>query len=471
MNAKKILQFSVGPVGAAGLGLITVPFVAWFFPVEDVGRLTMLQVVLDLTVSLFSLGMHQAYVREYYEEEDKHTLFKISMLPGLCLLTLTTLVLLVMPFSISEILFGIDSSLLTFLLIISVFFRFIINFLAHVVRMQERGLAFSATQIAPKAFLIILIGLILLLNLDAEFKILMSMNVLAIFLSLLVFTWLTRDTWFPAISKSIDTDLLKQMLKFSLPLVVGGLAYMGLTTMDRFFLRAMSGFDELGVYALAASLAASVSVFSTIFSNLWHPVIYKWVKEGVDPIKVQVVIENMVVFVAFIWGLIGLFSWIIPHFLPPEYKAIEYLIVACVAMPLFYMLSETTMVGIGITRRTRFAMFASISSFIINGALNYLLIPRFGAAGAALASVMAFFFFFTVRTEASARLWHSFPRVRIYFLIICYVVITCIMVLTGAKVAYFSLVWLALLLLTTVLFFNRLVESVYFCKSYLLRRV
>ena len=89
MKAKTILQFSIGPIGAALLSLVTLPFVAWFFSVEDVGRLTMLQVVLSLSVSLFSLAMHQAYVREYHEEDDKQALFKACVIPGLAALLLS----------------------------------------------------------------------------------------------------------------------------------------------------------------------------------------------------------------------------------------------------------------------------------------------------------------------------------------------------------------------------------------------
>lgn len=470
MNARKVLAFSVGPIGAAALGLITLPFVAWFFSVEDVGRLTMLQVVLGLSVSLFSLAMHQAYVREYHEEDDKHALFKTAVVPGLLLITLVSVVLLVFPLSISNLLFGIDSGFLTLLLLVGIFSSFLINFLAHVVRMQGRGLAFSATQIAPKAFLLVFIGLILLLNLGAEFKWLMLMNTLAVFASLMIFAVLTRDTWLPALSSNINNALLKQMLLFSLPLVAGGLAYWGLTTVDRFFLRALSGFDELGVYAISVALAAAVSVISTIFSNLWHPVVYKWVKEGVEPKRVQTVIENMLIVVALVWSLVGLLSWILPYFLPPEYQAIEYLIVACVAMPLFYMLSETTVVGIGITRRTSFAMIASISAFIANVILNYLLIPGYGAAGAALATLISFFVFFAIRTESSAWLWHSLPRLKIYFTVVLYMLATSVMVLTKANIDYFYYVWLGLLALTLSLYKTRMHQSINYLKNYLYKR-
>lgn len=470
MKAKTILQFAIGPIGAAVLSLITLPFVAWFFSVEDVGRLTMLQVVLGLSVSLFSLAMHQAYVREYHEVEDKKSLFKLSVIPGLLLLILLSLITLILPFSISDVLFGIDSKLLTFLLLVGVFSSFFINFLAHVIRMEERGLAFSATQIAPKAFLLIFISLIMLFNLVAEFKTLIIMNTLSIICSLFIFSWLTRDTWIIAIRSPINVILLKKMLKFSLPLVAGGIAYWGLTTMDRFFLRSLSGFDELGVYALAAALAGSVSVLNSIFSSIWHPTLYKWVKAGIDERKVQSIIENIVILVALIWSLIGALSFILPLFLPAEYTSIEYLIVACVAMPLFYLLSETTGIGIGITRRSNYSMLASMVALAVNAILNYLLIPNYGAGGAALASVVAFFVFFIIKTEVSALLWISLPRFKIYLLLIGYVLATILFVLNKASLDYFYIVWGALLTLTCTLFYRRLVDSINYIRVNIQKR-
>ena len=467
MKLKKILQYAIGPIGGAVLGMVTMPFVAWFFSVEDVGRMTMLQLVFGLTISLFSLAMHQAYVREYHEVKDKSALFKTSLLPGLLFLLIITLVLFFIPISISEYLFDINSKLLTFLLLIGVFSTYFINFLTHVIRMQERAIAFSLSQIAPKFFLLFFIGFILVFNIKAEFKYLMLMNTLAVLVSLIIFSWLTRDTWVLAFKREIDKVLLINMLKFSLPLVLGGLAYWGLTTMDRLFLRTISGFEELGVYALSVTLAASVSVISTIFSNIWHPTVYRWSSEGVKPDKVQAVVESMLLLVAFIWSLAGFFSWVIPYFFPPEYEALEYLLIACISMPLLYMLSETTVVGIGITRKTSFSMLASIAAFLINALLNYLLIPKYGAAGAALATLGAFFIFLAVRTEASAWLWYSLPRRKIYTVVMLYIVTTSVMVLTKNKLEHFNLIWLGLIGFTVVLFYRRIIQLVKFFKQYL----
>ena len=441
------------------------PYLAWFFSAEDVGRLAMLQVVLGLSVSLFSLAMHQAYVREYNEVDDKKRLFLASIIPGVILLLSTVILITILPFSLSKNLFGVDSSTVTILVIVGLLSSFFINFFAHVIRMEERALVFSTTKIAPKAFLLILISFILIFNLNASFEVLVFLNTASLFLSFLIFSIFTRYTWVGCFKASIDIALIRKMLKFSLPLVVGGLAYWALTTMDRFFIRELAGFEELGVYAISVTLASAISVFTSIFSSIWHPVLYKWVKEGVDEKKINNIINVMVLFVTLTWSFIGCVSYLLPIFFPPEYQAVKYLVVACASMPLFYLLSEVTGIGIGVTRNTTYNMVASLLSFAVNAVLNYLLIPMLGAGGAAIASLSAFFIFFIIKTEASVRLWVSFSRFRIYLIYTCYMSATIVTVLSQANLDYFYLIWFSLAVMAFLLYFNKLPDMLYFVKT------
>ena len=64
MTSRKIAAFAIGPIGAAVLGLISLPIITWLFSQEDVGRMAVLQVTLSFSILLFSLGLDQSYVRE-----------------------------------------------------------------------------------------------------------------------------------------------------------------------------------------------------------------------------------------------------------------------------------------------------------------------------------------------------------------------------------------------------------------------
>ncbi len=424
MNTKKILHFSIGPIGAAVIGLITIPVMTWIFPPEDIGRLVMLQVTISFSLLLFSLGLDQAYVREYHEVDDKSSLLRAVILPGLAILSLVLIVSLFVPWSLSFLLFGIDSVFFTVLLLASVLLSFFSRFLSLILRMQERGLAFSISQVLPKAlFLLIILGY-LWWAVEADFKKLILANLLALLVVFILFAWNTRKDWVPALSSTIDRTKQKQMIRFGIPLIGGGMAFWGLTAMDKIFLRSLYSFEELGIYSVAISFAAAALVFQAIFSTIWVPIVYKWAAEGIDPQKTKNVIDYVTLAVLVIWSLAGMFSWVVTYILPPKYEQVQYILLAAMAYPLLYTLSEATGVGIGIKRKTIYAMLAAIVALSVNLVGNWWLIPIYGAGGAAISSAVAFFVFFVIRTEASSMVWVSFERWRMYILIIVFVIIS-----------------------------------------------
>ena len=99
---------------------------------------------------LIGLDMYQAYVREYYEIEQKEVLLKLAFIPGMLLLVVCFVLFQLVDFSISGYFFGQGSQILDNCIFTGVVFLFCINLLSHVLRMQGRGWAFSATQIIPK---------------------------------------------------------------------------------------------------------------------------------------------------------------------------------------------------------------------------------------------------------------------------------------------------------------------------------
>lgn len=159
-------------------------------------------------------------------------------------------------------------------------------------------------------------------------------------------------------------------------------------------------------------------VFQAIFSTVWVPIVYKWAATEVDPAKIKNVVDYVTLAVIVIWSLAGMFSWLVPYILPPEYVQMQYILLAAMAYPLLYTLSEATGVGIGIKRKTMYSLLAAMVALAINAVGNWLLIPSYGAAGAAMASGIAFFVFFAIRTEASSKLWVSFARIKMYSFIL-----------------------------------------------------
>lgn len=453
MTPKQIGTFAIGPIGGSVLSLISLPIITWFFSQEDVGRLAMLQVTLSFSILLFSLGLDQSYVREFHEADNKPALLKCAMVPGLVILSVTLGVLLTLGGTLAGWLFDVPAWHLSLLVALALVASYLTRFLSLVLRMNERGLAFSMSQLLPKLLLLAIIGGYVLGGASKDLTNLVLANTAAIVFICAILGWNTRADWLFGVRTKIDIKQLKIMLRFGLPLILGGLAFWGLTATDKIFLRTMASFEELGLYSVAVSFAAAATILQSVFSTVWAPTVYKWVSAGKGIENVHKVSRYILALVVLGFSLAGLLSWIVTLFLPTNYAAVQWIVVACVGYPLLYTLSETTVVGIGITRRSSFSMLAAVIAFVFNLAGNWWLIPIFGAAGAAVSTCVSFWVFFFLRTEFSIYLWKPMPRFLIYSFTLTSVAGAVIFTLWGEVLKGWMIgFWLALLICWAVVF-------------------
>lgn len=420
MTPKKILHFALGPIGASLLGFISLPIIAWVFSQEDVGKIALLNVLLSFATLFFTLGLDQGFVREFHESKNKPKLLKTSVLPGLLLLSIVLATCLGYGSWLAELVFSIESVNISYLLVLALFASYLSRFLSLVLRMNERGLAFSMSQVLPKAFMLITILTYVFFDIAKTFENLLLANTFSIFFACLIFAWNTRREWGLSLNQKIDYKLLLQMLHFGLPLIIGGIAFWGLTSLDRILLVRWSSYSELAVFSISVSFAAAATIFQSVFSTVWAPTVYKWASKDEGHDKVIMVSRYVLLLVIVLFCSAGLLSWIVPYLLPSEYTQVQWILVACLAYPLFYTLSETTVVGIGIARKSAYAMLACILALFVNMFFNFILIPIYGAAGAASSTALSFWAFLIFRTEFSILVWRPLPRKKLYsFTFLC----------------------------------------------------
>lgn len=427
-----MFKYSIGPVGAALLSLFTIPIMAWVFNAEDIGKYNLYIVSTSFAMMFLTMGLHQSLVREFNESVNIESLLKSIFVPILILQISSNFIFFLLycsDFDLSFILFGTVDLQLSLLISTSFFIITFNCIISHLVRMQERPLLFSFIQFAPKATLFILIAISYAYNGDLDYKYLVFSylsSILCVFIGLVLFY---KRLLIRVIFSEFNKEIMAKCLRFATPLMFGGVAYWSMTAIDRALLRYFSGFSELGVYALSISLASFTTIFTAVFSSIWHPIVYKWGVGKKSIVKVQAVTDYLFLFVIFIWSLGVITSIFLPFLFPAEFSDIQFLFVACLAMPLLFLLSEATVVGIGLSKRTIFSMYTSLIGFAINIVLNLVLIPVINAKGAAIASCISFFIFFILRTEFSCIAWYSLKRIKMYSFITLYIVFTVIYIL------------------------------------------
>ncbi|PCI59734.1 MAG: polysaccharide biosynthesis protein [Gammaproteobacteria bacterium] len=416
MKLKQILGFALGPVLAAMLGLLTVPLMAWTFSPDVIGKIAMLNTFLAGCSLVLTLGLDQAYVREYHEVSNKSALLSAFLIPSLFVTVIFAVVILYFHENVSQILFAESNRSFNIVLIVAIALlaSILFRFLSLVLRMKEQGLKFSLIQISSKLSLLLSLIVLYFLKLKYGFIIALFFSGLSLVVAVLLALLFTQAECVFAFTTKKQPLLFKQGIKFGSPLIISGFAYWGLTSIDKLAIRYYSGMEQLGIYSVAFSFAAVMTIFQRVFSTIWAPVVYKWHKNGVKMNQFNLVTDWVVIILSSVFFIVILLSPILSYLLPDAYFPVIYLLPACMLFPVFYTLSETTVVGMNVARKTGYAIVITIIPLLLNLLLSYLLIPIYGAGGAAVAVASAFFLYLILRTEISKRLWVNFATSKLY---------------------------------------------------------
>lgn len=418
MNLRKVFSFAVGPLGVAVLGALTLPLLTWFFSQADIGRLAMFQLLVSFSILFCSVGLDQAFIREYHEVDSKARLLKVAAYPGILVLFLVSLIFILIGASVGELFLDKQGFQFDLLLLVAVLSGYAVRFVSLSARMEEQGLIFSLSLVLPKVLFLTFLALLYYTGLERELVNLLLLQVLSVACIAFYLLWLKRNIIIEMFVEKYDIKQLSTMLRYSWPLVFSSLAYWGLTAMDKVFIKELSTFEELGVYSVAISFASAAIIVQSIFSTIWAPMVYKWVAQNRNLHKIAIIRELLLVAIIAIVLIASMLSWLTEYFLPLAYADVQYLLVICMIQPLLYTLSEVTKVGIGVTRRSMFSLVATLVALFINLIGNYCLIPIYGANGAAIATALSFLAFFIIRTEASIYVWMSIPRAKMYMIVI-----------------------------------------------------
>lgn len=470
MNKKTILGYLIGPIGASFIGFISLPIMAWFFSAEDIGKISILQVATSLFVLVFCLGLDQAYVRDYHNNDKKELLFKMVLLPSMSLALFTCVfVFMVNQNIISWLLFDEKNIILTVLSICCFLVALLLRFLSLLARMQEKAFIFSFSQILQKNSFLVTILLFVWLGFLYDFYGLVIANLLSLVTACFLFIISTKFPLFYLFNREWDKEKFIKLIHFGLPLILAGIASWGMNTLDRVFLRYFSSFEELGLYAMTFSVVGIVGIFSGVFNTIWAPLVYKWNAEGnFDINKLNDILDYILMAIFFIVVIFGLFSWLIVFIFPPKYYTMQYILVPCLFAPLLYMLSEVTSIGISLKNKTKYSMYASITAVVVNCLVNLLLIPKYGALGASIATAIAFSFFYVLRTELSKKC--VYINVFKSYIIVMVLLIMSVIHAVSFKVNFdiLYLMWFLLIILGIRVFDERLQKVLQYCKKQLI---
>ena len=190
-----------------------------------------------------------------------------------------------------------------------------------------------------------------------------------------------------AVKEIINKQLLKEMLKYSAPLILNSISW-GLThVVDRVMLTGIMGSDANGIYSAASKIPSLLSLVTTMFTQAWTISLIQDYETERDKKFYNLVFKFTHVgclFCALIILLFNnnLFLWILGKSFAESVSYVPILLIGT----LFLTYSNFFSSFFSATKKSTLNMLTSVLGCIFNVVFNFLLIPRLGIVGACIAT-------------------------------------------------------------------------------------
>jgi O-antigen/teichoic acid export membrane protein len=202
-----------------------------------------------------------------------------------------------------------------------------------------------------------------------------------------------------------DRGRLAVMLRFSIPLVPSSIAVFVAMYVDRFVIKELMTLRDVGLYGVGYRVATLAGLLMLGFQGALTPLVFAHYRKPETPGELARLFRYFVAFALIIVLGLSLFApELLLVFTTPDYvegAAVVPLLAPAVVLSGMYIFTP----GLGIAKRTAGIAAITIVGAALNTALNFLLVPRLGIAGAALGSFSAALAVFAAYMAASQRLY------------------------------------------------------------------
>ena len=389
---KNITLYTIGNIVPQAAGFFLLPIYTRFLTPADYGIVSSMQVLNTILAVVFTLAVERSVYRLYWdhktEKEKKDYLGSIVVaLSGIATIVLALLFLF--KGFVGLIYKSIPFYPFYVYAIVTAYFSVFGLVPKIYLQLQQKAGSFVILSImqfvANTAFILwFVVGL----NAGAEGMLKGQMLGCGIMFPVFLFIG------FKIINFSFNPSILKESLKFSLPMMPSLLSAWVLNLSDRIFIERYFTLADVGIYSLGYKIAGLVLIISAAFNLAYNPVFYQLANSD-DQVaaKKQLFSYNntYVMVILLLCFLISLFSKdVIVILLDPRYTE-AYKIVPIIALAYFISQAGSLMnLSIYQEKKTVAIMMITVFGAILNIGLNFLLVPVLGAYGAAYATVLSF---------------------------------------------------------------------------------
>ncbi len=390
-----------------GIGFLLLPLFTYYLLPEEYAQLSLINTMISIVIPFVLLQVPGAIAVEYFKIKDftsfsnyfssaiSNTLFSFFIILGIFFLAAPTLA------NWLELKYF-------WVLMVPVFalWQFFPRLIQSYYQISERPMAFGIFSISKTTIelaLSILLIIVFLMKYEGRLW--------AIWTAGLIFTIISIGLLRKEkllLNFHIQKKHQINALKFGIPLIPHAIGALVINASDQFFISKMVSMEALGVYSIGYKIGAIIMVLQLAFAQAWSPFLYKKLASNTTKSKKEIVKAAYIFMGLLLICLLGL-TFITPfvfkYILAKNYVG-GAVFVFWVGLGYLFLGFYKVFTGfLFYHKKTAILGYLAGFNVLLNLTLNYFLILRYGAIGAAYATAISFFVFFLVVAIISQRLF------------------------------------------------------------------
>lgn len=421
---KNIILLTIGNFASKVLSFFLVPFYTAVLSTKEYGTADILTTTINLILPIFSMLIYESVLRFLLDENcDKKQIITIGITVNL----LGFIVFLIF----SPLCFFISNIKKYYIIFIMYYLSSsLYNITSQYIKGIEDVQLFTFGGVL-NTFLTILFNIIFLLHFKlGVFGYLSSFILSQLFISLL---FIIKGQVLKEILsiKKVDFLLARKMLNYSIPMIPNSLSWWISDSSDKYLITFFKGVSITGLYSVAYKIPTLLTVLTSIFMSAWQiSSVENFGTEENRKFFSDIYVKYASCTIILCTGLIT-FAKIISKFLFSN-SFFDAWIFTPVLLLGFVFNSMSAFLGTVYTaaKKTQMLFYSTLIGAFVNIFLNIILIQKYSALGAAIATMLSYFFVWMIRFFNSHKIMKLDINIKgniiSYALLLIQVVLVCL---------------------------------------------
>ncbi len=413
------IVYGLGGVVSKGIAFLTIPIFTRIFSPEEFGNIEMLVVIGNFVGSFMVMGMDSAQSMYFFKNKKKGTFVQAEIISsilqwriiwGAIIVIFSTLLAPVLNLMIFSGNLYWEHLLIVFS---SVLFAQLMSQSTEVMRLLFKPWQFILLTVSQSLTSLLFMLCAILVFDQGIIGYFIGNGLASLVVGFCGWTLLKQYLNF----KQIHIKWWPQLLKFGAPLVPAEVAFYFMSSADRWFIEYYKGSEQVGLFAVASKFAMMLALAVNTFRLAFWPIALDAMHSHDGPATFRII--------AYLYTSIGVLGiviltvispWLLEWFVGPQFYEAWPLVGILAWQPFFYGLFMIFSAGIWKAEKTYINFYLMALAAALALLLNFFLVPVYGSVGAALATVLTYFFWLFISAVISEYLWRvSFDWVLILF--------------------------------------------------------